>query len=190
MGKLILVRHGESLWNAKNVWTGLTDIDLSPVGCMQAKAAAQKLSDLSIDLCYTSNLVRSIHTAAIILEQLDLTHLDVIRTSSLNERDYGDLTGKDKNEVKKEIGEEAFKNLRRGFLTPIPNGESLSMVYDRVVSYYQLEIEPLLKSGHNILIVAHGNSLRALVKYLRNLTNEEVAQLEIATGEVLFFEFN
>ena len=189
MANLILVRHGESLWNEKGLWTGLTDIGLSEIGRQEAKLAGGKLKGFSIDLAYTSPLLRAKQTLDEIKAVLNL-HLQVFQNAALNERDYGIYTGKNKWEIEEKVGEEQFHKIRRGWDVPIENGESLKDVYDRVIPYYQMDILPKLKSGKNVLVVAHGNSLRTLVKYLENLSDKDVEALEIATGEIYIYYLN
>lgn len=188
MAKLILVRHGESLWNAKGVWTGLTDISLSNKGIEEAKLSGNALKNSKIDLAYSSPLIRAKQSLDEIKSALGLSKLPTIENKALNERDYGDLTGKNKWEIEKEVGRDKFQSIRRGWNMPIKNGETLKDVYNRVVPYYQSEILPKLKEGKNVLIVAHGNSLRALVKYLESISDEGVEKLEIATGEIYIYK--
>lgn len=188
MANLILVRHGESLWNQKGIWTGLTDISLSEKGREEARLAGKSLKNIKIDMAFVSVLKRSKETLDEIKKILNLGLLPTIENKALNERDYGDLTGKNKWEIQKQFGHEKFLQIRRGWNTPIKNGETLKDVYDRAVPYYQKEILPKLKEGKNVLIVAHGNSLRALVKYLENISDSDVEKLEIATGEIYEYE--
>lgn len=189
MSKLILVRHGESEWNKLGLWTGLTDIGLSKKGSEEARLAGGKLKGFSIDLAYTSVLLRAKQTLDEIKNVLGID-VPTAENSALNERNYGVYTGKNKWEIQKEVGEEQFQKIRRGWDTPIENGETLKGVYNRVVPYYGSEILPKLKEGKNILISAHGNSLRALVKYLENLSDAEVENLEIPTGGALIYNIN
>ncbi|OGH19768.1 MAG: hypothetical protein A3D74_02335 [Candidatus Levybacteria bacterium RIFCSPHIGHO2_02_FULL_37_13] len=190
MAHLILIRHGESLWNAKGVWTGLTDISLSEKGKEEARTAGASLKNTKIDIAFTSALKRAKETLSEIKKTLNLNSLPTIESKALNERDYGYLTGKNKWEIEKEVGDKMFLKIRRGWNTPIKNGETLKDVYERVVPYYQTVISPKLKDGKNVLIVAHGNSLRALVKYLENISDHGVETLEIATGEIYVYEAN
>lgn len=190
MSDLILVRHGESEWNKLGIWTGLIDIGLSKKGIEEAKLAGEKLKGFAIDLTYTSVLLRAKQTLDEIKTVLKLQNILTIESPSLNERDYGIFTGKNKWEIQKEVGKEKFKQLRRGWNSPIPEGETLKDVYNRVVPYYQNEILPKLIEGKNVLIVAHGNSLRALVKYLENVSDKEVEKLEIATGEIYIYSLD
>jgi len=184
-----LVRHGESTWNAKGIWTGWTDTPLSDKGRQEAKDAAEQLRGIKFDIAFTSVLSRAKETLEIIKQTLGIS-LKTIESPALNERNYGDYTGKNKWEVKKELGVEGFQQLRRGWDVPIPNGETLMDVYNRVIPYYEREILPKVKDGKNVLISAHGNSLRALVKYLDGLSDSDVENLEIATGEVIIYRID
>ena len=186
MAKLILVRHGESEWNEKGLWTGLTDIGLTEKGKEEGKSAGEKLKGFTIDFAFTSVLRRSKQTLDEIKGVLGID-VPTFENQALNERDYGIYTGKNKWEIKKEIGDEQFHKIRRGWDVPIENGESLKDVYNRVVPYYESEILPKLKNGKNILISAHGNSLRALVKYLENLSDSAVENVDIPTGEIYLY---
>jgi len=190
MANLILVRHTESEWNQKGLWTGLTDIGLSESGKEKARLVGEKLEGISFDFAFTSVLIRAKQTLDEIKNVLSLQNLPTVENSALNERDYGIYTGKNKWEIQKEVGVEEFKKIRRGWDFPIPKGETLKDVYNRVIPYYQNEILPKLKEGKNVLIVAHGNSLRALVKYLENLSDTDVEKLEIPTGEIYVYSFN
>ena len=189
MSCLILVRHGESEWNKLGVWTGLTDIPLSEKGIEEAILAGEKLKTFSIDVCYISSLKRARQTLNEMKKVLG-QNFPIIENKALNERDYGIYTGQNKWEIKKEIGEEQFQKLRRGWNTGIPKGETLEDVYDRVVPYYKTQILSDLEIGKNVLVVAHGNSLRALVKYLENISNEDIEKLEIATGEIYIYSID
>lgn len=189
MVNLILVRHGESEWNKIGVWTGLTNIPLSEKGIEEAKLAGEKLKNFSIDSCYISSLKRARQTL-IEIKKIIGKDFSTYENKALDERDYGIYTGQNKWEIQEKLGQEQFQKLRRGWNTGIPKGETLEDVYNRVVPYYKTQIVPDLKAGKNILIVAHGNSLRALVKYLENISNEDVEKLEIATGEIYIYSFN
>lgn len=184
-GILVLVRHGESEWNAKNVWTGLTDIGLTQKGKDEAARAAQALLGIFFDAAFSSTLSRAKETLKIIRSELTF-----VESPALNERDYGIYTGKNKLEIKNELGEEDFFLLRRGWDYPIPKGESLKQVFVRVVPYYEQEILPLLKAGKNVLVVAHGNSLRALIKHLDMISDDEIANLELKTGEIVIYSID
>ena len=184
MGKLVLVRHGESVWNAKGLWTGRTDIDLTENGREQARKAGEAIKDLSFAIAFTAPLIRTRHTLdeikAILVDKTFPDYID----PALTERDYGELTGKNKWEVEKEYGEEQFTKWRRSWDTPPPGGESLKDVYTRLIPFYETLVAPRLKEGQNVLIVSSGNELRALTKYLENISDQDIEHFEIKTGEV------
>ena len=188
MAHLILVRHGLSEWNKLGLWTGLTDVGLIPEGKEEAKRAAESIRGIPIDVAYTSLLKRAQETLSIMLTTLGKSAMPVFEEAALNERDYGIYTGKNKWQVKEEVGEEEFKKIRRGWEYPVPGGENLKEVYERVVPFYQKDISPRLARGENVLVVASGNSLRALVKYLEHLTVEQVTNLEFGVGEVYVYD--
>ena len=189
MAVLALVRHGESTWNAKGVWTSWQDPPLSQKGFEEARQAGELLKGVNFDIAYVSDLLRAKQTLEEIEKVLGVS-LATFENSALNERDYGDYTGKNKWEIQLELGEAGFKKLRRGWNVPIPNGETLKDVYSRVVPYYESEILPKIRASKNVLISAHGNSLRALVKYLDGLSDSDVENLEIATGEVIIYKID
>ena len=188
MAKLILVRHSKSEWNELGKWTGWTDVDLNEQGRADAKTTAEALKDNQIDQAFVSKLKRAQQTLEIILNEIGQTDVPTVQTEALNERDYGIYTGKNKWEVKEEVGEEEFQNIRRGWEHPIPEGETMKKVYERVVPFYENEVLPLLKEGKNVILAAHGNSLRALVKYLEDLSVEELMALEFGIGEAYVYE--
>lgn len=188
---LVLVRHGQSEWNKLNLFTGWKDPNLTQQGIAEASQAGEKLKDMSIkfDLMYTSVLQRAQLTGTIILEKLDQLNIPIEKNVKLNERDYGDLTGMNKDQARAEFGEEQVHIWRRSYDVPPPGGESLKNTYDRVVPYFKEKVLTQLESGKNILIAAHGNSLRSLVKYIENISEENILKFEIATGEPLFYEY-
>ena len=188
MAKLILVRHSKSEWNELGKWTGWTDVDLNEQGRADAKTTAEALKDIQIDQAFVSKLKRAQQTLEIILNEIGQTNVPTVQTEALNERDYGIYTGKNKWEVKKEVGEEEFQNIRRGWEHPIPEGETMKKVYERVVPFYENEVLPLLKAGKNVILAAHGNSLRALVKYLEDLSIDDLMALEFGIGEAYVYE--
>jgi len=190
MAYLILVRHGESEWNKKGIWTGLRDIGLSKQGIKESRLAGEKLKGARIDIAYTSPLKRAKQTLEEIKKVLGINNLLTIENKALNERDYGEFTGRNKWEIKKEVGDEKFLKIRRDWNYQIPSGETLKDVYNRMVPYYKDEILPKLKGGKNVLIVAHGNSLRALVKYLENIPDSEIENLEIETGKGCLYKID
>lgn len=190
MSKLILVRHGQSEYNAKDLWTGWTDSPLTELGRIEAREAGKEIKDLKVDVVFVSDLIRSKQTWEEMAKVLNLEKLPTIEAPEIKERSYGDLVGLNKWEAKKKYGDEQWLKWRRGWDEPIPNGETLKDVYDRVVPFYEKTILPLLKSGKNVLLSGHGNSLRALVKYLDNIPNDEVYKLEIPTGTVYVYDID
>lgn len=190
MAYLALVRHGQSEWNVKNWWTGLTDIGLTEIGIQEAKSAGEHVKDIPFDIAFTSVLLRAKETWRQMQTEILTKEILTVENAALNERDYGDLTGKDKWKIREEYGEEQFLKWRRGWDTPPPNGESLKDVYSRLIPYFESTIIPQLKEEKNVIIVAHGNSLRALVKYLENISDEIIPSLEIATGEIYLYQID
>ncbi len=190
MTKLFLVRHGQSQWNLENRFTGWKDVDITELGKQEAQRAGQSLKDEKIDVSFTSKLVRAQHTLNIILNECGNTDMPVIMNEALNERSYGDLEGLNKAETAKKFGAEQVHIWRRSFDIAPPGGESLKDTYDRVIPYFKNFIQPQLQQHKNVLIVAHGNSLRALIMYLENLSPEEILKREIATGEPLTYVFD
>ena len=190
MADLILLRHGQSQWNLENRFTGWRDVPLSPKGIGEASAAGTKLKGRRIDQLFTSVLQRAIETARLALITAAMNDLPTIRDAALNERMYGDLEGLNKAEAAAKWGDEQIKIWRRSYDTPPPNGESLADTAARVIPYWDATILPLLRSGKNVLVVAHGNSLRALVMHIEGLTRAQVLELEIPTGQPLLFELD
>ncbi|WP_454045767.1 2,3-bisphosphoglycerate-dependent phosphoglycerate mutase [Chryseobacterium sp. Marseille-Q8038] len=190
MEKLFLVRHGQSLWNLENRFTGWKDIDITEAGIEEAKKAGLALKGERIDIAFTSALVRAQHTLSIILNEIGNPNIPVIKDKALNERSYGNLEGLNKAETALKYGDEQVHIWRRSFDVVPPGGESLKDTYSRVIPYFESQIRPLLKQGENVLIVAHGNSLRALIMYLEHLSPEEILEREIATGVPLTYVFD
>lgn len=186
-GMVVLVRHGQSKWNAKGLWTGWTDIPLSEEGKKEAYEIGQKLKDIHFDLGYTSQLVRAKQTMEEIQKALHQS-FPVTASEKLNERNYGVYTGKNKWEIKEVLGDEEFNQLRRSWNYPIEQGESLKQVYERTTPYYEAEILPKVKEGKHILIAAHGNSLRSIIKYIEHVPDSKISEVELATGEALVYE--
>lgn len=187
MGQLILLRHGQSIWNQENKFTGWVDVALSTKGIEEAISAGQKLASFSIDQVFCSDLKRALDTAKLALKAADQEACSIIQDSALNERHYGDLQGLDKAEMAKKYGPEQIKLWRRSYDVRPPGGESLKDTCERVLPYYRKTIQPLLKAHKTVLIVAHGNSLRALIKELDHIGDSEIASLEIPTGVPLFY---
>ena len=190
MPNLIIIRHGQSEWNLENRFTGSTDIELTPTGEIEAQSAGRLIKKYPLDEAYTSVLKRAIHTLTIVLKEIDKVSLPVTKTPALNERSYGDLQGLDKLEMVKKYGEAQVLSWRRSYDIIPPHGESLKETYDRVVPYYIKEIEPKLRAGKNILIVAHGNSLRSLMMYLEKISEQNIADVNLATGVPRLYEFD
>tara|TARA_B100001758_G_scaffold84826_1_gene72158 strand:+ start:295 stop:903 length:609 start_codon:yes stop_codon:yes gene_type:complete len=188
---LVLVRHGQSEWNEKNLFTGWKDPKLTPKGVDEAIKAGKELKEAgySFDKMFTSNLFRAQDTGRIILEQMDIPSIEVIKDVSLNERNYGDLAGLNKDEARKKWGEDQVHIWRRSFDVPPPGGESLKDTAERVIPYFKENIIPELIEGLDILVAAHGNSLRALVMELEKISSEEIVKLEISTGIPLVYKF-
>ncbi|MCT4542937.1 MAG: 2,3-diphosphoglycerate-dependent phosphoglycerate mutase [Vallitalea sp.] len=215
--ELVIVRHGESLWNKENKFTGWTDVDLSSKGITEAEQAGEILKNggYKFDIAYTSYLKRAVRTLNIILNQMDLHWIPVVKSWRLNERHYGALQGLNKSETAKKYGDEQVKLWRRSYdiLPPLltkndsrcckyelqyeniseedmPLGESLEYTVNRVIPYWEERIYPLLKEDKKVIIVAHGNSLRALIKHIENLSNEEILELNIPTGIPLVYKLD
>lgn len=190
MAQLIIVRHGQSQWNLENRFTGWVDVPLSEKGVAEAKAAGQKLKDFRFDEAFTSDLQRAQHTLAYILEASEQTNIPITKNQALNERMYGDLQGLDKADTAAKYGDEQVHIWRRSYDVAPPAGESLKDTAARVIPYLEAEIVPKLKAGKNIIIAAHGNSLRALVMYLEKMTPEQILKFEIPTGSPRLYELD
>ena len=215
--KLVLIRHGESVWNKENLFTGWTDVDLSDTGRKEAAEAGRilKAEGFDFDICYTSYLKRAIHTLNLVLESMEREWLPVFKTWKLNERHYGALQGFNKSETAEKYGEEQVRQWRRSYsirppaldekdernptFSPmfrdvdkdlLPLTECLADTVDRVVPFYLSEIVPKMKDGKRILIAAHGNSLRALVKYIEGISDDDIVGVNIPTGVPLVYEFD
>jgi len=214
MPTLILLRHGQSQWNLENRFTGWWDVDLSPAGVEEARAAGALLSDkgLDFDCCFTSVLTRAIRTLHLVLHEMDRLWLPVTKDWRLNERHYGALTGLNKQEMIDKVGAEQVKIWRRSYDIPpppldpdspwnvsqdrryagiaVPRTESLKDTIARAVPYYEAEIAPALAAGQRVLVAAHGNSLRGIIKYLSGISDDEIVSLEIPTGKPIVYELS
>jgi 2,3-bisphosphoglycerate-dependent phosphoglycerate mutase len=217
MGKLILLRHGQSIYNKRGIFTGWSDVELSSEGRKEAKRAGKLLKKSAIlpDICFTSWLKRAIHTANIVLKEMEWEHIDSIRSWKLNERHYGAWQGKDKKIIEKEVGSEIYLKIRRGYLTPppplkkgddrlpekdkkyrdldaklLPVSESLKDTRLRVANYFYQKIAPYLCEDKTVLLSAHGNSLRALVMELEKISKNDIIKFEIPTGELIVYDFD
>jgi 2,3-bisphosphoglycerate-dependent phosphoglycerate mutase len=191
-GTLVLVRHGQSEWNLKNLFTGWRDPDLSPLGHEEAKAAGAKIAakGFKFDIAYTSVLTRAQKTCQYILDGVGQSSLKTIKNQALNERDYGELSGLNKDDARAKWGEEQVHVWRRSYDVPPPGGESLKDTGARVWPYYLHEIQPHVLRGETVLVAAHGNSLRALIMALDGLTGEEIVKQELATGVPVIYQLN
>lgn len=189
---LVLVRHGQSEWNAKNLFTGWKDPDLTELGLNEAENAGILINKTGInfDKMFTSNLIRAQKTGSIILSTMQQADVQIIKNQSLNERNYGSLAGLNKDDARKKWGEEQVHIWRRSFDIPPPDGESLKDTAERVLPYFNDEIMPNVIKGDNILIAAHGNSLRALIMQLDGISDQDIVKLEIPTGAPIHYAFN
>jgi len=188
--KLVVVRHGQSQWNLENRFTGWIDIDLSTKGIEEAHNAGKKLVNYKFDIAFTSALIRAQKTLDIILTEINQKNIPIEKDQALNERMYGDLQGLNKDETRKQYGEDQVKIWRRSYDVAPPNGESLKDTAARVLPYWNAKIVPELKKGKSVLISAHGNSLRALVMHLENLSKEQILETEIPTGVPKYYELD
>ena len=190
MARLVLLRHGESQWNLENRFTGWVDVPLSPKGIEEAKQAGEKLRGFTFDRAFTSVLTRANETLRLVLEAIGQTTIPIEKDKALNERMYGDLQGLNKAETAKKYGDAQVKIWRRSYDVKPPGGESLKDTAERALPYYEKMIKPHLMKGETIIIAAHGNSLRALVMELDQLSKEEVLELNIPTGVPLLYELD
>jgi len=189
MSSLVLIRHGQSVWNAANRFTGWTDVDLSEVGVSEAEEAGRILSSHRIDIVHTSDLIRAQRTAEIIMSLNESSEGYSTKFDwRLNERNYGSLQGLNKAETAEKFGAEQVHIWRRSFDVAPPDGESLEMTAERTIPYFEEEILPDLKAGKSVLVSAHGNSLRSIVMHIEEISPEEIVSLEIQTGSPMFYE--
>lgn len=190
MATLIIFRHGQSVWNLENKFTGWVDVELTEKGMQEAKNAGEKLKPFKFDLAYASDLKRAQNTLKLALEVSSQSNVPTTYNKALNERMYGDLQGLDKTATAQKYGDEQVKIWRRSYDIAPPNGESLKDTAARVIPYFKAEIEPKLKEGKNIVIAAHGNSLRALIMYLENMTPQQILEFEIGTAIPRHYELD
>ncbi len=189
-GKLILARHHESEWNKLGKWTGKRDRHLTEYGFEKSEDMGLLIKDLKIQQAFASMQVRSIETLSCMLNICERYEVPTEHSAALNERDYGDYTGKNKWEMEKILGHAEYNRLRRSWNYPVPKGESLKDVYDRAVPYYLEKILPAVKSGNNVLVVAHGNSLRTIIKYIESKSDEEIALVEVPFGSIAIYKLD
>ncbi len=190
MKRIVLIRHGESQWNLENRFTGWVDVPLSPKGEQEARAAGEKVRAFRFEHAFTSVLTRAIRTLEIVLDVIGQPDLPVEQNQALNERMYGELQGLNKTETAEKYGEAQVKLWRRSYDVRPPGGESLQDTAERVLPYYRERLWPRLAQGETLLVVAHGNSLRALVMHLEQLSPDEVLELNIPTGAPLLYELD
>lgn len=190
MGKLVLLRHSQSIWNLENKFTGWVDINLSKYGFLEAVKVGKKLINIKFNYLFTSILKRSIKTGDIILKTISQFDLLTIRDKALNERNYGDLQGLNKNYIEKKYGVDKVYSWRRSYNVRPPNGESLRDTYLRVIPFYCDKVIPCLNGDSNVLLIAHGNSLRSLVKYIENLNDKEIVTVDIKAMNPIVYEVN
>ena len=188
---LVLIRHGQSVWNATNRFTGWTDVELSEKGEIEAANAGKQLADVRFDVVHTSALMRAQRTAEIVMSKNRVSgEIPTKQDERLNERHYGDLQGLNKAETAEIHGAEQVRIWRRSFDVPPPGGESLEMTAERTIPYFVEEIMPDLDSGMNVLVAAHGNSLRSIVMHIEDISPEDITGLEIPTGAPMYYEFD
>ncbi len=189
-GTLVIVRHGESEWNATGQWTGLTDVHITDKGMHEAERMGEELKDIHFDHAYVSEQVRTLETLQGLLSTQGQTDLQYDRRWGINERDYGEYTGLNKWEVKERVGEKVFNAIRRSWNEPVPGGETLQNVYNRAVPVFEKEILPRLKKGETVLLSGHGNTIRALIKYIEHISDEDIANVEMIFGTILLYHFD
>lgn len=187
---LVLARHGQSDWNLKNLFTGWKNVDLTDLGVQEAKAAGQRLKakGIGFDVAFTSDLLRAQRTCQLILEELGQTNIEVIKDQALNERDYGDLTGLNKDDARQRWGDDQVHIWRRSYDVAPPGGESLKDTVARTLPYYVTTILPRVMQGQRVLVAAHGNSLRALIMVLDRLNSQTIPGVELSTGVPLVYK--
>lgn len=189
-GTLIVARHHESEWNKLGLWTGIRDRHLTPYGFEKSAEMGTLIKDIPIDYAFASMQVRTIETLSCMLDTLGQFKVPTQHIAALNERDYGEYTGKSKWDMEKILGRENWERVRREWDYPVPQGETLKMVYERVVPFFIQTVLPLIASGKNVLIVAHGNSIRALMKYIESMSDEDIKHLEMLFGGVIVYSLD
>jgi len=188
LGKLIIIRHHESEWNKLGLWTGQHDSHLTDYGFEKSGEMGLLIKDIEIDQAFASMEVRSIETLSCILNTCTTRHVPTEHSDALNERDYGDYTGKNKWDMEKELGPKLFECVRRDWDCPVPNGETLKMVYERAVPYFLEHVMPFIREGKNVLIVSHGNAIRSLMKYIEKISDADIAHVEMLFGGILIYD--
>jgi len=187
---LVIIRHHESEWNKLGKWTGTRDVHLTEYGFKMSKEMGKLIKDIKFDYTFASGQIRTFETLLMILDSIDQLGIPPMeRSDAINERDYGDYTGKNKWDMKQTLGDQ-FDCVRRDWNCPVPHGETLKMVYDRAVPYYLSTIKPLVNEGKNVLVVAHGNSIRAMLKYIENISDDGIRDVEMIFGGVLIYDID
>jgi 2,3-bisphosphoglycerate-dependent phosphoglycerate mutase len=190
MAKLIIARHHESEWNKLGQWTGIRDRHLTEYGFKKSTEMGDVIRDIHIDAAFASMQVRSIETLSCMLESLKAFHVETEHSAALNERDYGEYTGKNKWDMQTLLGVEAWENVRRGWDVPVPGGETLKMVAARTVPFFLSHILPKVHANKNVLVVSHGNAIRTIMKYIENISDDAVCDVEIGFGQILIYELD
>ena len=190
MALLTLLRHGQSTYNLENRFTGILDVPLTTLGRQEAHLGGQKLKNFYFDIAFTSMLIRALETLEIVLDEIKQKQIQIIKNAALNERNYGRLQGLNKAETALKYGDKQVEIWRRSYEVRPPNGESLEDTFNRIAPFYKSTIEPRLKQGNNVLVVAHGNSLRALKMYLEKISQQDIVNINIATGTPNNYIFN
>lgn len=190
MGKLVIVRHHESEWNKLGIWTGSRDVHLTDYGRKKSFEMGALIRDIAFDHAFVSTQVRSFETFTEMSKGMEQENIPVERSCAHNERDYGEYTGKNKWEMQKQLGEEVFNCVRRDWDCPVPGGETLKMVYERVMPFYKTTVLPFLKAGKTVLLVSHGNAIRALMKYIENVPDEKVKDIEMLFGSIVIYKLD
>ena len=186
-GTLLIARHHESEWNKCGKWTGSRDIHLTPYGVEMSFEMGLQVKDFHIDQAICSMQSRSKETLDQMLDAMNQKEVPIMRSAAINERDYGDYTGKNKLAMKELMGEAEYDRMHREYAYPIPHGESLKMVYERAVPYYLEEVLPILRDGKNVLMVSHGNTIRALMKYIESISDDQIKDVEMLFGSVIIY---
>ncbi|MBM3261457.1 2,3-bisphosphoglycerate-dependent phosphoglycerate mutase [Candidatus Kaiserbacteria bacterium] len=186
-GMLLIARHHESIWNKAGIWTGSRDIHLTPFGKEMSYRMGEEVRDVRIQQAICSMQVRTKETLDEMLRAMGAEDVPTMRSAAINERDYGDFTGKNKQGMREALGKDEFDRLHREFDYPIPHGESLRVVYERAVPYYRNTIVPLLKEGKNVLVVSHGNTLRSIMKYIESISDDDIKNVEMPFGAIYMY---
>jgi len=188
IGTLVIARHHESVWNKMGKWTGTRNVGLTEYGLEASYKMGELIKDIHIDQAFISSQIRTFQTYSQMIMAMGQSNVSVRESSALNERDYGDYTGKNKWEMKELLGVEQWEHVRRGWDVPVPHGETLKMVYQRAVPFYLHTILPVLKEGKNVLMVSSGNAIRSITKYIEDISDEDIQNLEMLFGGILIYQ--